>query len=78
MAFHQPHQVIGFHSCDREVGLRIVSGKDHLKPSKNSWDRLGPGIYFWEDNPSRALEYAIDCAEKKQKFNGDVRRKTYA
>jgi len=73
MAFHQPYQVIGFHSCDREVGLRIVSGKDHLRPSKNSWDWLGPGIYFWEDNPYRALSYAVDCARNKQKFAGRIK-----
>lgn len=73
MAFHQPYQVIGFHSCDREVGLRIVSGKDHLRPSNNSWDWLGPGIYFWEDNPYRALSYAVDCARNKQKFAGRIK-----
>ena len=73
MAFHQPFQVIGFHSCDREVGLRMVSGKDHLKPSDNPWDWLGPGIYFWEDNPYRALDYAIDCARKEQKFSGNIK-----
>jgi hypothetical protein len=73
MAFHQPHQVIGFHSCDREVGLRIVSGKDHLRPSNNAWDWLGPGIYFWEDNPYRALSYAVDCARNKQKFAGRIK-----
>lgn len=73
MAFHQPYQVIGFHSCDREVGLRMVSGNDHLRPSDNPWDWLGPGTYFWEDNPFRALSYAIDCAEKKQKFSGSIK-----
>src|ERR1700744_3982851 len=72
MAFNQPHQVIGFHSCDREVGLRMVSGKDHLRPSNNPWDWLGPGIYFWEDNPYRALSYAVDCAQNKQKFAGRI------
>jgi hypothetical protein len=62
----------GFHSCDREVGLRMVSGKDHLKPSINTWDWLGPGIYFWEDNPYRALSYAVDCAQQQQKFAGRI------
>ncbi len=73
MAFHQPFQVIGFHSCDREVGLRMVTGKDHLRLSDNPWDWLGPGIYFWEDNPFRALDYAEDCAQKKQKFSGHIK-----
>jgi hypothetical protein len=73
VAFHQPFQVIGFHSCDREVGLRMVSGQDQLRPSDNSWDWLGPGIYFWEDNPYRGLDYAINCARKEQKFSGEIK-----
>lgn len=65
---YQPFSVIGFHSCDKEVGLRILNGKDELMPSENSWDWLGGGIYFWEQNPARAVEYAIESAERKQ-FN---------
>ena len=38
-----------------------------LNPSINSWDWLGPGIYFWEDNPKRALQYAEECALGTQK-----------
>jgi hypothetical protein len=73
VAFHKPFQVIGFHSCDRELGLRLLVGDDRLKPSKNPWDWLGPGVYFWEQNPGRALEYAIDCANGNQVFNGAIR-----
>jgi hypothetical protein len=62
LAYHQPFQITGFHSCDREVELRVLNGEDQLKPSDNLWDWLGPGIYFWEQNPGRALEYAIECA----------------
>jgi hypothetical protein len=62
LAFNQPFQITGFHSCDRDVGLRILNGKESLKPSKNSWDWLGGGIYFWEQNPVRALEYAEESA----------------
>lgn len=67
MAYHQPFQITGFHSCDREVGLRILNGDDQLIASDNTWDWLGPGIYFWEQNPGRALEYATDSASGKQK-----------
>jgi hypothetical protein len=72
MSFQHPFQIIGFHSCDREVGLRIINGKDQLRPSNNPWDWLGPGAYFWEDNPHRALGYAIKCASRKQKFSGRI------
>ncbi|MBO9570927.1 MAG: hypothetical protein J7497_01765 [Chitinophagaceae bacterium] len=64
----QPFTVTGFHSCDREVGIRVLNGKDHLQPSSNSWDWLGPGTYFWEQNPLRALEYAEESSKRKQ-FN---------
>lgn len=72
MSFQHPFQIIGFHSCDREVGLRIINGKDQLRPSNNPWDWLGPGAYFWEDNPHRALAYSINCATNKQKFSGRI------
>ncbi|MCS3798241.1 hypothetical protein [Niastella sp. OAS944] len=67
MAYHQPFEISAFHSCDREVGLRILNGEDDLIASENEWDWLGPGIYFWEQNPGRALEYAIECASGWQK-----------
>ncbi len=38
-----------------------------LKASDNVWDWLGGGLYFWEQNPGRALEYAEECAAGKQK-----------
>ena len=71
--YHQPIQVAGFHSCDREIGLRILNGKADLIMSKNAWDWLGPGVYFWEQNPGRALEYAIEVANGHQKNNGSIK-----
>jgi hypothetical protein len=73
LAHHRPFQAIGFHSCDREVGLRLLNGTDQLKHSTNSWDWLGWGAYFWEQNPQKALEYAIKCAVGKQTYSGDIR-----
>lgn len=67
MAYHQPFEISAFHSCDRAVGLRILNGEDDLIASENEWDWLGPGIYFWEQNPDRALEYAVECAAGQQK-----------
>lgn len=54
-----PHFVLGFHGCDKTVADEIIShsGK-HLERSTNEYDWLGHGIYFWENNPARALEYA--------------------
>jgi hypothetical protein len=67
LAYHQPFEISAFHSCDRAVGLRILNGEDDLFASDNLWDWLGPGIYFWEQNPGRALEYAVECAAGSQK-----------
>jgi hypothetical protein len=65
---YQPFTVIGFHSCDKEVGLKVLNGEDELLPSQNAWDWLGEGVYFWEQNPLRALEYA-EASAKRTQFN---------
>lgn len=49
--------VLGYHGCDRKVGERLLGGDD-FKPSNSDYDWLGPGIYFWEANPLRGLEFA--------------------
>ncbi|MBN9385114.1 MAG: hypothetical protein J0H74_30440 [Chitinophagaceae bacterium] len=73
MPYDQPFEVTAFHSCDRELGMRLLNGSDELRPSHNPWDWLGPGIYFWEQNPSRALTYAEEAARQQQKFSGRIR-----
>jgi hypothetical protein len=50
--------VLGYHGCDRAIGEAVLAGKKDLKPSKNPHDWLGHGIYFWENNPQRALDWA--------------------
>jgi hypothetical protein len=51
--------VLGYHGCDRAVGEDLLKGSP-FKASANDYDWLGPGIYFWEANPLRGLEYARD------------------
>lgn len=53
-----PHFVLGFHGCDKVVAERVFSAQAELKSSDNNYDWLGHGIYFWENNPERALEFA--------------------
>jgi hypothetical protein len=56
---YQPAFVVGFHGCDVEIGEGILSGRiEHLKFSREKWDWLGYGIYFWAGNPQRALAWA--------------------
>ena len=54
-----PTFVFGFHGCDKSVSESILNGDtDCLKQSTNDYDWLGTGIYFWENDPQRALEFA--------------------
>jgi hypothetical protein len=54
-----PGLVLGFHGCDSEVGEELLASQNaHLRESKNAWDWLGNGIYFWENDPKRAFEFA--------------------
>ena len=53
-----PQFVFGFHGCDRTVGEAVIAGETELNHSENDYDWLGNGIYFWENNPTRALLFA--------------------
>lgn len=69
-----PSFVLGFHGCDKSVGEAVLSGKiAHLKPSDNPYDWLGTGIYFWESNPLRALEFAQERAGGAKNSKGTIK-----
>ena len=68
MPYSKPFQIECFYSCDKLLALEVLSDKKELDPSENGWDWLGHGIYFWEQNPRRAWEYALENSKKKQ-FN---------
>jgi hypothetical protein len=50
--------ILGFHGCDESLRDKVVADKKELKPSNNSYDWLGSGMYFWENNLQRAQEFA--------------------
>lgn len=50
--------VIGYHGCDESVVRNVLLRGRNLRPSKNDYDWLGRGIYFWEHGPQRAYEWA--------------------
>lgn len=54
----RPNLVIGFHGCTKDVGLKAINGEDDLVKSQNKYDWLGSGVYFWENDYERALEFA--------------------
>ena len=65
--------VLGFHGCDESVGEDLLRGKvPHLKPSVNQYDWLGTGIYFWENDPNRAWEFAEEASRKPHLSRGSI------
>src|SRR5690349_15456714 len=71
-----PAFVLGFHGCDRAVAERVISRKASLRPSRNDYDWLGHGIYFWENDPRRAALWAREqsgrARSKGRKFEPAV------
>lgn len=54
-----PNWVLGFHGTDATTVKKILCNpKGHLDPSENDYDWLGSGVYFWENDPERALKFA--------------------
>ena len=55
--YKDPRVVLGYHGTSRKVGDTIMSTGKFI-PSKNDFDWLGHGIYFWEHAPRRAWHWA--------------------
>jgi len=68
-----PGLVLGYHGCDRTVGEAVLSGKSDLKASRNTYDWLGHGVYFWEHSPARAVEWASHLQAKPRKGERPIR-----
>jgi len=53
------HLLVAYHGCDVTVRDALVKGTlAHLDESKNRYDWLGPGVYFFEGDAQRALRFA--------------------
>ena len=62
--------VVGYHGCEEEFARDLLLDNLRIpdwKPSRNAWDWLGHGIYFWEYSPARALRWARERYETKGK-----------
>jgi len=57
--------VLGYHGCDEETGEKLLANMP-FRRSENVYDWLGSGIYFWEANPDRALDWAKQRAVRKK------------
>lgn len=66
MYSNKPNFVYGFHGLDKEIGLEILNQKKNFLQSNNSYDWLGNGVYFWENNYKRAKQYAEEDSKRKK------------
>lgn len=49
--------VVGYHGTTAAQAEKILTTQQ-ITPSTNVWDWIGHGIYFWEDAPLRAWQWA--------------------
>lgn len=67
----KPNLIIGFHGCERGIRDQLLMNPNEYKISQKPFDWLGHGLYFWENNYDRALEWAED---KKQRSRAPYRK----
>lgn len=56
--------VLGFHGTDQTIVEAVVNGQTDLVARHNKYDWLGHGVYFWDNSPSRALEWAAELSQR--------------
>lgn len=56
--------VLGYHGCEERVASKVLKGKTELQQSEKDYDWLGPGVYFWEADPVRAWEWAVEKVQR--------------
>lgn len=59
--------VIAYHGCDASTVDRLLGGEPFI-PSRNDFDWIGEGIYFWERGADRALRFA-EAQKRRGKVN---------
>jgi hypothetical protein len=66
--------ILGFHGCDIALADEVVNSKVPLEPSTNTYDWLGSGVYFWENSPARAFEYAQFLSDNQKRAKKAIKR----
>ena len=60
--------VIAYHGCDQSVGEKLITGDlTRLNWSRNTYDWIGGGVYFFENDYDRALHFAETVAQNPEK-----------
>lgn len=62
----RPGLLIGFHGCEVNTRDALLENPDAIKKSEKPYDWLGHGMYFWENNVDRALEWAKDKKKRHE------------
>jgi hypothetical protein len=60
--------ILGYHGCEPDIGEKLLRN-EQFRPSKNAYDWLGSGIYFWESNPDRALDWSRQQLIQRQSIS---------
>ena len=53
-----PGLIIGFHGCDMVRQQELLAHNAPMPVSDNDYEWLGHGMYFWENNYDRAMQWA--------------------
>lgn len=62
-----PSWVLGFHGTDEEtVHNAVMDASFRFDIPENDYDWLGNGVYFWENDPVRAMEFS----KERMKWRG--------
>jgi hypothetical protein len=63
------HLLVAYHGCDISVRDALVTGElRHLDFSRNRYDWLGPGVYFFESDMHRAKRFAEASRDNPEKM----------
>lgn len=73
MPTYSPPIVYGFHVCDREVAEQLVSGFEKPWLSRNEYDWLGEGMYFFESDPDRARLFGEAVRKEPKLSRGEIK-----
>jgi hypothetical protein len=68
----RPGLLIGFHGCETSTRNRLLRNPDVIEKSTKPYDWLGHGMYFWENNYDRALQWAKDKKKRGEINNPAV------
>jgi hypothetical protein len=58
-----PIELVGYHGTNIESARQIL--QTGFTPSRNEYDWLGKGVYFWQDAPYRAWNWAGEYCQNK-------------